>query len=177
MREDLGCILFVSTCVVGKNPNTQNLSPMADNIFARSGIGGMGSPLFIYGWHATFKRYSRDRLQLWHMWGVHWGGCGRPFLVKTKWCILSSPGNGANTMRLSGISNCFGFCILAALISISNGFTTFSSCAGGGSSWGGAGGGGGGGMTSIGCSSGICGECTEVDVDGPSSSFWASLQE
>ena len=38
---------FVSACVVGKNLNTSNLSPMADYAITRGGIRGLGSPLYI----------------------------------------------------------------------------------------------------------------------------------
>ena len=48
VREDLGRILFalVSTCVVGKNPNTPNWSSMADDAITQSGIGVLGSFFF-----------------------------------------------------------------------------------------------------------------------------------
>ena len=35
--------------VVGKNPKTPNLIPMADDATTRGGIGGLGSPVYIYG--------------------------------------------------------------------------------------------------------------------------------
>ena len=51
VREDRGriCFAFVFACVVGKNPKTPNLSPMADNAITRGGIQCLGSPLYIYG--------------------------------------------------------------------------------------------------------------------------------
>ena len=36
-------------CVVGKNSNTPNLSPMADGAITRGGIRRLGSPLYICG--------------------------------------------------------------------------------------------------------------------------------
>ena len=50
-QEDHGSILFVfvSTCVVGKNPNTLNLSHMTDDTITRCSIQGLGSPLYICG--------------------------------------------------------------------------------------------------------------------------------
>ena len=49
-REDRGCILFafVSACVVCKNPNTPNLSPMVDDAIILGSIRGLGSPLYIW---------------------------------------------------------------------------------------------------------------------------------
>ena len=45
--KHLYCICF---CICGgKNPKTPNLSPMADDAITRSGIGGLGSPVYIYG--------------------------------------------------------------------------------------------------------------------------------
>ena len=41
------CIKFIFACVVGNNPKTPNLSPMADNPIARGDIGGLGSPVYI----------------------------------------------------------------------------------------------------------------------------------
>ena len=35
-------------CVVGKNPKTPNLSPMADDAITWGGIGGLGSLVYIY---------------------------------------------------------------------------------------------------------------------------------
>ena len=35
--------------MVGKDPNTPNLSSMADYAITRGGIGGLGSPLYICG--------------------------------------------------------------------------------------------------------------------------------
>ena len=35
-------------CVVGKNQNTPNLSPMADDAITRGGILGLGSPFYIF---------------------------------------------------------------------------------------------------------------------------------
>ena len=35
--------------MVGKNPKTLNLNPMADDAFTQGGIGGLGSPVYIYG--------------------------------------------------------------------------------------------------------------------------------
>ena len=40
---------FVSTCVVGKNPDTPNLSPMADEAITRGDIRGLGSSSCICG--------------------------------------------------------------------------------------------------------------------------------
>ena len=50
--EDRERILFafVSTCVVGKNPNTPNWSSMADDAITQSGIGVLGSPFYNCGW-------------------------------------------------------------------------------------------------------------------------------
>ena len=36
-------------CVVVKNPNSPNLSPMADNTITQGGIRGLGSPSYICG--------------------------------------------------------------------------------------------------------------------------------
>ena len=47
--------------VVGKNPNTPNLNPMAmaDDAITRGGIRGMGSPLYICVFHTvTWSRHS-----------------------------------------------------------------------------------------------------------------------
>ena len=48
-RKDRGhiCFAFVSACVVGKNPKTHNLSPMADEAISQGGIQGLGSLLYI----------------------------------------------------------------------------------------------------------------------------------
>ena len=50
-REDHGriCFGFVFACVVGKNPNSPNLSPMTDDAMTRVGIQGLGSPVYICG--------------------------------------------------------------------------------------------------------------------------------
>ena len=50
VRKDHGCIGFAF--VVGKNPKTPNLSPMADNTLTRGRIGGLRSPVYMY---ALFK--------------------------------------------------------------------------------------------------------------------------
>ena len=47
------CVMFVFACVVGKNPKTPNLSPMADDTITRGGIRGGGSPLYICDHHAS----------------------------------------------------------------------------------------------------------------------------
>ena len=51
VREDRGHILFafVSTFVVGKNPNTPNWSSMADNAITWGSIEGLGSCFYICG--------------------------------------------------------------------------------------------------------------------------------
>ena len=51
VRKDPGCILFVcvSTCPVGKTPNTPSWSSMADDAITRGGIGFLGSPFYICG--------------------------------------------------------------------------------------------------------------------------------
>ena len=36
-------------CLVGKNPETPNLSPMADDAITWGGMRGLGSPLYICG--------------------------------------------------------------------------------------------------------------------------------
>ena len=41
------CFAFISACVVGKNPKTPKLSPMADDTMTRGGIGGLGSLVYI----------------------------------------------------------------------------------------------------------------------------------
>ena len=41
------CFYFC-VCVVGKNPKTPNLSPMADDTITQGGIGGLGSHVYIY---------------------------------------------------------------------------------------------------------------------------------
>ena len=38
------CIAFVVACVVGKNPKTSNLSPMADDAITR---GDLGCPVYV----------------------------------------------------------------------------------------------------------------------------------
>ena len=50
MREDCERISFacVFAYVVGKNPKTPNLSPMADDAITRDGIGGLGPSVYIY---------------------------------------------------------------------------------------------------------------------------------
>ena len=60
-HEDCGCICFafVSACVDSKNPNTPNLSPIADDAITRGGNRGLGSPLYICGW-LPFGRYIRS---------------------------------------------------------------------------------------------------------------------
>ena len=45
------CLCF--SCVVGKNPNTPNLSPMADDVITRSGIRVLGSPLYVCDFHRS----------------------------------------------------------------------------------------------------------------------------
>ena len=44
-RKDRGRICFA--CVVGKNRDTPNLSPLADDAITQGGIRGLGSPLYI----------------------------------------------------------------------------------------------------------------------------------
>ena len=50
-HEDRGRtgFVFVLAYVVGKNPKTPNLSPMADDAITWGGIGGLGYPVYIYG--------------------------------------------------------------------------------------------------------------------------------
>ena len=50
-RKDRGRIgfAFVFACVVGKNPKTPDLKPMADDAITLGGIRGLGSPLYIRG--------------------------------------------------------------------------------------------------------------------------------
>ena len=50
-RSDHGriCFGFVFACVVGKNPKTANLSPMADDAITRGSVQVLGSPLHICG--------------------------------------------------------------------------------------------------------------------------------
>ena len=50
-REDREriCLAFAFACVVGKNPKTPNLSPMADDAIIQGGIGSLVSPLYICG--------------------------------------------------------------------------------------------------------------------------------
>ena len=50
MRKDCGCFCFayVFVCVVGKNPKTPNLRPMADDAITRDGVGCLGSHMYIY---------------------------------------------------------------------------------------------------------------------------------
>ena len=52
VRKDRERIYFA--CVVGKNPNTPNLSPMADNAITRGSIPGLGSPMCICAQGASF---------------------------------------------------------------------------------------------------------------------------
>ena len=47
MRKDRGRIGFA--CVVGRNPKTPNLGPVADDAITRGRIRGQGSPLYICG--------------------------------------------------------------------------------------------------------------------------------
>ena len=51
VRKDHGRICFevIFACVVGKNPNTPNLSPMADDAITQGGIPGLGSLFYICG--------------------------------------------------------------------------------------------------------------------------------
>ena len=50
-RKDRGriCVAFICVCVVDKNLKIPNLSPMAADAITRGGIGGLGSPVYIYG--------------------------------------------------------------------------------------------------------------------------------
>ena len=53
--KDRGCILFVfvSACMVGKNPYIPNWSAMADDSITQGDdIGVLGSPFYIYGFYA-----------------------------------------------------------------------------------------------------------------------------
>ena len=43
------CFAFAFVCVVGKNPKTPILSPMADNAITRGGIGSLVSLVYICG--------------------------------------------------------------------------------------------------------------------------------
>ena len=43
------CFAFVFACMVGKNPKTPKLSPMADNAITPGGIGCLGSLVYICG--------------------------------------------------------------------------------------------------------------------------------
>ena len=58
-RKDRGCIgfAFAFACVVGKNPKTPNLSPMADDAITQGGIGGLGSPVYIYGLDSIWSNF------------------------------------------------------------------------------------------------------------------------
>ena len=47
--------LHTFACVVGKNPNTPNLSTMADDAITRGSIPGLGSPLYICGLQWSFS--------------------------------------------------------------------------------------------------------------------------
>ena len=42
---------FVFACVVGKNPKTPKLSPMADDAITRGGIGSLGYLMYICAVH------------------------------------------------------------------------------------------------------------------------------
>ena len=46
-HQDCGSICFA--CVVSKNPNSPNLSPMTDDTITQGGIRGLGFPLYICG--------------------------------------------------------------------------------------------------------------------------------
>ena len=52
LREDCGriCFAFIFACGRQK-PEDPNLSPMADDAITQGGIGGLGSPVYIYGYH------------------------------------------------------------------------------------------------------------------------------
>ena len=52
-RERIG-FAFVFVCVVGKNPKTPKLSPIADDAITRGGIGGLGSLVYICGFCPYF---------------------------------------------------------------------------------------------------------------------------
>ena len=56
-REDRGHICFelICTCVVGKNPKTPNLNPMADDAVTWGGIRDLGTPLYSCGWHSALS--------------------------------------------------------------------------------------------------------------------------
>ena len=51
VREDCEriCFAFTFACVVGKNPKTPKLNPMADDAITRVGIGSLVSPSYICG--------------------------------------------------------------------------------------------------------------------------------
>ena len=55
--EDHGrtCFAFVFACVVGKNPDTPNLNPMADDAITQGGIPGPGIS-FVYLWGCWSSR-------------------------------------------------------------------------------------------------------------------------
>ena len=48
-RKDCGCIGLFLRAWSAKNLKTPNLSPMAEDAITRGGIGGLGSPMYIYG--------------------------------------------------------------------------------------------------------------------------------
>ena len=50
VNEDPQCICFVFAfaCVVGKNPKTPKLNPMADNAITRGGIGSLVSLVYLW---------------------------------------------------------------------------------------------------------------------------------
>ena len=50
-HKDQGRIVFAFdfVCMVSRNPKTNKLSPMADNIIKRGGLGGLGSLVYICG--------------------------------------------------------------------------------------------------------------------------------
>ena len=60
-REDREriCFVFAFACVVGKNPKTAKLSPMADDAITRGGVGSLVSPLYICGSNANLLLRTR----------------------------------------------------------------------------------------------------------------------
>ena len=62
-RKDRGhiCIVFVFAYLADKNPKTLNLSPMANDAITRGGIGGLGSPVYIYGRKSSTHLLSSEQ--------------------------------------------------------------------------------------------------------------------
>ena len=87
------CIAYVFGVCGRQNPKTPHLSPMADDAITRGGIGGLGSPVYIYGLypriivsksHEKYINvcgYSEQFCKIPHTTYIH------TYILRTEWLI------------------------------------------------------------------------------------------